>query len=179
MTRLSSITILCSLRGNYNFSPNLQQLYIDNNQPFDPLVLEIKHTLKNSGITLVDQANQAHYILQINKINQAPVLQSTSTTNQISTYLMQYTVAFSLTDATGKVLIPQQQVTSSASYTISSTQLSTNFTSQPELLPELRQDVIFQLMNRLSSNNAKKALAYPTVDPAIKSRHQDDQIAYS
>ena len=171
MIRLCSIAMFVSifllsacgfhLRGNYNFSPNLQQVYVNYSQPFDPLVLEIKRTLTSSGITLVKQATQAKYILQINKISQAPVLQSTSTTNQISTYLMQYTVTFSLTDVTGKVLIPQQQVTSSSSYTISSTQLSANFTSQPELLPELRQDVIFQLMSRLSSNNAKKALAYP------------------
>ena len=125
--------------------------------PFDSFIAKIKRSFKDSGIHLVPEVNQAAYIFQLNDISQSSVLQASSTTNQISTYALNYTIRFTVTDTAGKVIIPSQSVTSSISYTLNSTEAISNFTEQPELLFGLQQDAIFQIMNRLSSNNAKQA----------------------
>ena len=144
------------LRGAYHFPPRLQNVYVLYAQPFDPLVRKINQSLKTSGMTLASDATRASYIIHITQINQASTLQSTSATNQISTYLLNYTVHFVVTDSSAKVIVPEQAVTSSASYVLNSTEVS-GFTEQPQLLFGLQQEVVFQMMSRLSSNNAHRA----------------------
>lgn len=144
------------LRGAYHFPSRLQNVYVLYNQPFDPLVRKINQSLKASGITLASDATQASYIIHITQINQASVLQSTSATNQISTYVFHYTVHFVVTDSSAKVILPEQVVTSSAGYVLNSTEVS-GFMEQPQLLFGLQQEVVFQMMSRLSSNNAQRA----------------------
>lgn len=148
------------LRGAYHLPPSLQNVWVQyDKQPFDPMVTKIKRSLKESGVTLASDEAQASYIFRINDVNQTSVLQSTSTTTQVSTYVLNYTLSFSVTDATGKDILPVQAVTSSTTYIINSAEALNNMTEQPQLLFGLQQDVIFQMMNRLSSNNAKRAFS--------------------
>jgi LPS-assembly lipoprotein len=145
------------LRGSYNLPPQLQNIYVQSSQPFDSFIAKIKRSFKDSGIHLAPNVNQATYIFQLNDISQSSVLQASSTTNQISTYALNYTIRFTVTDGAGKVIIPSQSVTSTTTYTLNSTEAISTFTDQPQLLFGLQQDAIFQIMNRLSSNNAKQA----------------------
>lgn len=146
------------LRGAYHLPPGLQNVWVQyDKQPFDPLVTKIKQSLKESGVTLASDETQASYIFRIANINENSVLQSTSTTTQVSTYVLNYTLSFSVTDAAGKDILPVQSVTSSNTYIINSAEALNNMTEQPQLLFGLQQDVIFQMMNRLSSNNIKRA----------------------
>lgn len=146
------------LRGNYNLPSTLQQVYVSYDQPFDPFVEKLKASLSRAKVSLVEQSAQAKYVLRINKIAQNSVLQATSTTGQINTYTMQYVINFELTDAAGSVLLPAQDVQSNGNYTLSSTQLLTNFNQQPALTSGLQQDAINQLLFRLSGKTAKRAL---------------------
>jgi len=147
------------LRGNYDLPAQLQNIYVDYTQPNDALVQGLKRALRRAKVNVVNQVSQADYILQIKSITQNPVLQATSTTGQVNTYAMQYTVKFSLQDKTGKDLLANQQVQSSEYYTIASSQLATNFNQQPNLTPALQQDVINQIMFRLGSKNTENILA--------------------
>lgn len=163
------------LRGAYHVPPRLQNVSVQYKQPFDPMVAKLKRALKTSGVTLAANESQASYIFHINDISQASVLQSTSTTNQVSTYILNYTITFVVTDTTGKVILPTQSVTSSTTYILNSAEALNNYTEQPELMFGLQQDAIFQIMNRLSSRNAKKSFldtnaSSPLVGDGVQAR---------
>jgi outer membrane lipopolysaccharide assembly protein LptE/RlpB len=69
--------------------------------------------------------------------------------------MLNYNVHFVVTNSAEQIIFPEQMVMSSASYVLNSTEVS-GFTEQPQLLFGLQQDIVFQIMSRLSSNNAQR-----------------------
>jgi LPS-assembly lipoprotein len=146
------------LRGQFSLVPSFQDVYVSYAHPYEPLIRELNETLNHAGVTTVKDATQAKYLLFISQISVNPVLQAASTTGQTSTYSLRYIVVFDVRDASGKIILPSRQVESDASYTLTSGQLLTNYSQQPGLLDQLQQDVVSQIMFRLSGHNATKAL---------------------
>src|SRR3989338_4619829 len=89
------------LRGIYQMPADLQQVYVSYDRPYDPFVIKLRQALAFSKVVIVEAADQAHYILYIDQISEAPSLQATSTTGQVNTYAMQYIVRIHLTDKQG------------------------------------------------------------------------------
>jgi LPS-assembly lipoprotein len=146
------------LRGKFPLAPGFQNIYVSYSQPYEPLIRKLSEVLNHAGVTTVKDATHAEYTLFISQINTNPVLQATSTTGQTSTYSLHYIVVFDVRDASGKVIVPNQQVESSTSYTLTSGQLLTNYNQQPGLIDQLQQDVVSQIMFRLSGHNVTKAI---------------------
>jgi len=147
------------LRGSYQMPPELQAVYVSYSHPFDPFVTKLQETLRRSGVSISTDAGAANYILQIDSISKTPILQSSSTTGQINTYALQYNVRFQLLNKSGAVLLPSQEAQSTETYTLSSTQLLTNFSSSSLTASDAQENnAINQILFRLSGHNTQKAL---------------------
>lgn len=146
------------LRGQGNWPPALQTIYLQAQEPYDALTINLTNSLHSSGVTLVDSPNQARVTLKLYK----PVLSTRNVTigrsNQSRVYQVVYSVAYMLTDPAGKPFLPQQVISSTRSLTLSPNQLMDSNNQLILLEQEMQRDIINQLYNRLTSKQVFQAL---------------------
>lgn len=146
------------LRGSYQIPTPMFRLYLKATETYDPFVLQLRRTLIKMKVVLTDAADQANVVLLISNMKSSRALVSTSTTSQVNTYALTYSVDYTLSSPDGKVLIGPQAISSTQNYTISSDQATTGSSQEQQLLSQLYQDVMAQLFNRLNSKKVKAAL---------------------
>ena len=145
------------LPQHYQLPPQLQQVYVTSNAPeYANFAEQLKTRLAVASVSTVSNIKEAKYILHVLNINATPNTQSSSTTGQINTYNLVYTVEFDVIDAQGDVILNKQSVQSNAQYTISSQQLLATFNQDDNYIPGLQQATINQILFRLSSQQVKK-----------------------
>ena len=146
------------LRGQYQLPAPLFRLYVQTSAPYDPFIQRLNQVLTKMNVVLMKTALDAKVVLVIHDMNSGQSLVSSST-SQVNTYAMTYTVNYSLESPDGKVLIAPLNVSASQNYTISSSQAISGSTQEQQLRNQLYQDVIYQLFNQLSSKRVKDALS--------------------
>ncbi len=147
------------LRGQYQLPAPLYRLYIETSSPYDPFIQALDQVLHKMKVVVPKTAQEANVVLVVNSLHNSQALVSSSTTSQVNTYAITYTLDFSLQDPQGKVLLAAKQVSASQSYTISSSQAITGSAQAQQIQSQLYQDVIYQLFNLLSSKQTKAALS--------------------
>lgn len=150
------------LRGAYQLPAPMFRLYLQTTEIYDPFVLQLQRTLVKMKVVLTTTADQANVVLVISNLKSSQALVSSSTTSQVNTYALTYSINYTLLSPAGKVLIGPQGISSTQNYTISSDQATTGSSQEQQLLSQLYQDVIAQLFNRLSSKKVKAALGIST-----------------
>ncbi len=150
------------LRGQYQLPAPLYRLYIQTASPYDPFVQALEQVLHKMKVVVPKTAQEANVVLVVNAMSSSQALVSSSTTSQVNTYAITYTLDFSLQDPQGKILLAAQRVSASQSYTISSSQAITGSAQAQQIQSQLYQDVIYQLFNLLSSKQVKAALSSDT-----------------
>ena len=159
------VTTLClsacgfHLRGQYQLPSPLFRLFIQTSDPYDPFIQRLEQVLTKMNVVLVPTAKDAKVVLVVLSLTSGQNLVSSSTTSQVNTYALSYTLGFSLASPTGKVLIGPESVSASQNYTISSSQAISGSSQEQQLNGQLYQDVIYQLFNQLSSKKVKDALS--------------------
>lgn len=147
------------LRGQYQLPEPLFRLFIQTTDPYNPFVLRLEQVLTKMHVVIVPSASEAKVVLVILALNNSQNLVSSSTTSQVNTYALSYTLRFSLTSPSGTLLIGPDSVSASQNYTISSSQAISGSSQEQQLNDQLYQDVIYQLFNQLSSKKVKAALS--------------------
>lgn len=157
------------LRGAYQLPAPMFRLYLETTEIYDPFILQLHRTLDKMKVVVTETAQQANVVLAVNHMRSSRALVNTSTTSQVNTYALTYSIDYSLLSPDGKVLVPSQTISSTQNYTISSDQATTGSSQEQQLLSQLYQDVIAQLFNRLSSKKVKAALGINTTEavPAL------------
>lgn len=150
------------LRGAYQLPAPMFRLYLQTTDIYDPFVLQLQRTLVKMKVVLTATADQANVVLVISHLKSSQTLVSSSTTSQVNTYALTYSIDYTLLSPAGKVLIGPQGISSTQNYTISSDQATTGSSQEQQLLSQLYQDVIAQLFNRLNSKKVKAALGVTT-----------------
>lgn len=150
------------LRGSYQIPAPMFRLYLQTTDAYDPFVLQLHRTLVKMKVVLTDTADQANVVLLINNMRSSRALVSASTTSQVNTYALTYSIDYTLSRPDGTVLIGPQGISSTQNYTISSDQATTGSSQEQQLLSQLYQDTMAQLFNRLSSKKVKTALGINT-----------------
>ena len=146
------------LRGQYQLPASLFRLHLQTSSPYDPFIQRLEQVLTTMKVVLLPTAAEANGVLVIHSMKSGQSLLSSSTTSQVNTYALTYTIVFSLQSPSGKVLLPSQSVSASQSYTVSSNDAIAGSSQEQQLQVQLYQDVIYQLFNQLSSKKVKAAL---------------------
>ena len=139
--------------------PQLQVLYIESKNAYGPLTQDLKQMLQGMGakVTAAAQESPARFVILRDEMGQQTT--GMSTTSQLSTYTLTYTVSYQIVDAAGKVLLLPRHATATRSFTQNSNQMLSSNYEYMQLEQDMRRDVVAQIMYQLGSKNTAQLLA--------------------
>ncbi len=146
------------LRGEEPITPELQHLYLKTKEPYSQLTHNLKAYFKLAGIHLTDSPETATYVLNILSETQNDILINVSGTQQTRQYSLVLTVNFQMTRPDGTVVLPQQAVTETRVFTMQANQILGGSNEETTMYQQMRRDIIFDLMNRLTSQHVTNLL---------------------
>jgi LPS-assembly lipoprotein len=162
-----SVILLCSffltgcgfhLRGSQMLAPRLKVLYLEAANPYDSLVNSLRRSLQSMDVVLVPHPALAPYTLQVVNLNFTKTLTNISSSTLVRTFTLTETLVFQIKDRRGLVVYGPQTVAVSTAYTTSDTQLLGDNAVLLVLRQQMQRDLLFQMLMRLSTTNARHAL---------------------
>jgi LPS-assembly lipoprotein len=139
------------LRSQSELPPQLNRLFICSNNPYGQFEQTLRHTLRSSGVVLVDSPQEAFITLSIESTKLYTATTNVGPTSQARTYNVTYTVIYSLRNSCGRVLLPPQTIVVSNTLLLNANQLLDSNNQLQMLELEMQRDAINQLYNQLSA----------------------------
>lgn len=139
------------LRGSTPLSPPLQQVYIKTADPYGQLARNLRDYLQASGANITDTPQQATTVLEILSDDETQQLLSVSGTQQTRQYNLILSVKFAVANAKGTIVVPEQVLTETRAFTTTSDQILGGTNEQSTLYQQMRQAIVYDIMNRLNS----------------------------
>lgn len=140
-------------RGPMTLSPPLQHLYLKASDPYGLVARNLREYLKMSGVHLSDTPTTDANVLDIIKEETGQQLVSMSGTQQTMQYTLFLRVTFQITKANGEVLILPQTVSEARTITIQSNQILGGSNEASGLYQQMRENIVYDIMNRLASRD--------------------------
>ncbi len=147
------------LRGHQPLPEELKVLHLQTNSPYSDFTKQLKSFLTSAKVVLVDTSQAAPLTLQILSERSSQQLASVSASGQTNAYSLLYTVTYVLLDRQGQPIQAPQTVSTSRSYSVTSNQVLGDTNVQNILIAQMQRDVIYQMLNRLSSPRTVQMLA--------------------
>ena len=144
-------------RRSTDIPPQLRVLYVKTQQPYTPLITQLKAMLKSLNIKLAQRNTEAPYTLNITDIAFSQSNPPITTTTLAISFTYSLNVTASITDRDGKDLIPQKNLHASRYISQNASQVYTPGTATL-VRQELNRDIISQIYYLLISNNLRRAL---------------------
>lgn len=139
------------LRGVQPVNPELQTMYFKTAEPYGQLTRNLKQYFTMSGVNLTDTPNAANYVFDLMSETQREDLISVSGTQQTRQYNLVLTTVFQITKPDGTVVLPPQTISRSSVFTMQANQILGGSNEETSMYDQMRQDIVFDVMNRLSS----------------------------
>lgn len=119
---------------------------------YAPLTVEMRNALKEqAGIQVVEDMHAATATLTLAGEQIESQVQAIDISGKVSDYLLNYSVAFSLTAADGQVLLPLQHIKLQREYTFDKLNVLAKELEDAFLRQEMRRDAVQQILRRLAS----------------------------
>ncbi len=141
------------LRGSEPLNPQFQEIYIKTTDPYGQLTRNLHDYLQMSGAHVTDTQEAATTVLNIISETQSQVLLSVSGTQQTRQYNLILTVVFDVLNAKGVMLVPPQTLSETRAFTTLSDQILGGSNEQNTLYQQMRQAIIYDIINRLESRD--------------------------
>lgn len=149
------------LRNHCEFSLPFHTLSLESNQPYSNFTKELQKALAIAGVHSLLAAPTSPR-LQILTQTFTRTATSLGNAGQTTTYLLVYSILFQLIDCKGCVLLAPQQIQATRTFSITSNQLAGDLNTENNLQENMQQDVIQQLLIRLSSTELRQQLRCST-----------------
>lgn len=146
------------LRGEIPLSPRLKIMYLKTASPYGDLANNLRAYLKMSHVQLTDTPEAADTVLQILSENSTQQLLGVSSTQQTRQYNLILSVTFQLTDAKGNIIIIPQTVSETRTLAINTNQILAGSNEATALTQTMRREIVFDIMNKLTSNSVTNIL---------------------
>ncbi len=165
------LAILClsacgfQLRGSVPLSPSLHKLYIQTENPYGTLTRNLHDYLQESGVEVTNSPENAFTVLHIISETQTQQLLSVSGLQQTRQYSLTLAVTFEVTTPKGTVLMPALTLTENRTLTTLSDLILAGTNEQNTLYQQMRQAIIYDMMNRLSSRDVAILLTKSEKNP--------------
>ncbi|MCK4743019.1 MAG: hypothetical protein KAT25_04305 [Sulfuriflexus sp.] len=142
------------LRGNIDLPAGLQQMHIDGAAKHSALGLELRRSLKTSGVNIVNDASSAQVILKVSSPSfKRRLLSVSGTSGKTTEYELTYTLNVSLVDRKGNVLLAPQTLRQLRDYTYDQNNVLGKGDEQSRLQADMQRDLVRQVLNRLQAYN--------------------------
>lgn len=138
------------LRQSVALPSSMQRIHLAVNNGGD-LQRNLARALRNSGITIEDDSGPGVAELVVPVARFSTQTLSISGGARITEYSVQYQVNFSVVDATGKVLLPEQTVQMSRDYSYDATNTIGNQAQVEEIQRSLIDDMVQSILFRLQA----------------------------
>jgi outer membrane lipopolysaccharide assembly protein LptE/RlpB len=166
--KISSILIICilcslsacgfKLYSKEELPPQLHTLYLQSDNPYGQFETDLKHSFKTMGINFTDLQTQAPITLKIINTNFSHDNLNTVSSSQATVYNFTYNVTFNLLNSQDKSIISPQTVKSSRTLTLNPNEVIDANPEVDTIKQEMHRELIFKILNRLSSKNTQRAL---------------------
>lgn len=119
---------------------------------YAPLTVEMRNALKGqAGVRVVEDMQAAAATLTLAGEQIESQVQAIDISGKVSDYLLNYSVAFSLTAADGQVLLPMQFIKLQREYTFDKLNVLAKEREDAFLRQEMRRDAVQQILRRMAS----------------------------
>lgn len=151
---LSLATLLAGcgfqLRGQQALPESMERTFVTAPVPDGELVDELQRLLRAHGVTLAEERSDATATLQITHDRMNRVVQSVGAGARVREFAMEYHVGFTLLDASGEVVIAQQNLEMVRDYTFDQQQVLGTTSEEEILRQDLRRAMAAQIVSNLT-----------------------------
>jgi len=130
----------------------MAQTYVQAVRPSSPLVQEVQRVLAHNGSKVVFSANRADAVLRITRDDLTRRVLTVSEQTRVQEFMLDYNVAFRVTDSEGNVLVPNQELELHQAYEFSETQVLGKSGQQQILTEEMHRQMAALIMDRISAS---------------------------
>lgn len=138
------------LRQSVALPPSMQHIHLTVNGGGD-LQRNLARALRNAGVTVEDESGPDVAELQVPQARFSTDTLSISGAARVTEYSVHYEVHFSVADATGSVLLPEQQIQMSREYSYDATNTVGNSAQVEQIQRSLIDDMVQSIMFRLQA----------------------------
>lgn len=139
-------------RGEMPLAQPLHSLYIQSVDPYGVLTRNLEQSLKMSHVQLAASPAIAQTILVILRDDTSQSLLSVGATQQTRQYKLSAVVSFEVTDASGRVIVPPQDLSDSRVITVQSNQILGSSNEANLYFQQMQRGLATAIMYRLSSH---------------------------
>jgi outer membrane lipopolysaccharide assembly protein LptE/RlpB len=140
-------------------SPQLFNLYYAADKPYEAYAIKFKKELKSYGVNFTENAISAPYVLHVYPTEFTSKDTSSGPSTQARIYNLIYKASFSITDKTGKTVVPIKEVTSTKDLTLGPNEIFDVSTLVSVTKQTMEQELVVKSMNILSSKQVSDAMA--------------------
>lgn len=143
------------LRGNIDLDPGLKRMHLQGVSAFSPLGINLRQSLKSSGVEVVDKATQADSILRISDIVfDRRLLSVSSLSGKVTEYELRYSIVVTLLDRKGKELLTPLRLQQLRDYTYDEANVLGKGDEETRLRVEMERDLVRQVLRRLQAQRS-------------------------
>jgi len=140
------------LRGNIDLPADLQQMHVQGVTKYSDLGLELRRSLKASGVNVVKGVKAAQVILKVSPpAFERRLLSVSGASGKVAEYELIYTLNMSLHDRQGQVLLAPQTVRQLRDYTFDRDNVLGKGNEEARLKANMRRDLVRQVLTRLQA----------------------------
>ena len=157
------------LRGRVPLPPQFQHIYIQSETPYDPFIIELKDSLEDMNVVVVDNPIRAKLTLHVIKQTTTNSLGNISASTNTRQYTIYYSVEFALLDEKQQPIIPANTLSTNRSLIVNSNAILGSSSEEQTLIKEMRKTIIQLMVAKLGARNTVKALnALPIATPIVR-----------
>lgn len=139
------------LQQGMTLAAPIKRIYVQAPDPYGYLVRDLKQYLRMSKVEVVESAEQANVILDIQREDPSQDLLSVSGTQQTRQYRLGVTIIFVITDALGRAITHPQTLSESRIITMQSNQILGSSNEVNLFYQQIRRGLALAIMNCLAS----------------------------
>ncbi|MFQ5643336.1 MAG: LPS assembly lipoprotein LptE [Thiogranum sp.] len=148
-----SLTLLSAcgfrLRGDVELPPQLQETYLESNNPFTGMARSLRTELEAAGARIVDSREQATAVLRIVSERSENRILSVGSTGKASEYELFEEITFELADREGKVLVERQSLRMVRDLVFDEKELLGKVSESEQLHVQMRRSLARQIITRI------------------------------
>jgi LPS-assembly lipoprotein len=145
------------LRGEASLSSGLQRVHVQISDPFSPLRRDLQAALVRSGATVEEKSGDGIAEINLANVSLGPIVRSVGATAFVNEFSMIYHVELSISDASGKTLLPSQVIEHSREFTFDQSQAIGTNVEQDEIKKEMERDMVQTVMRKIDALGRKPA----------------------
>ena len=144
------------LRGEATLPSGMQRVHVDSADPFGPLKRDLERALQRAGAVIEPAAGDGIAEIRLTAVTLAPIVRSVTANARVNEFTMLYHVELQIEDASGKVILPKQDVEQSRVFTFDQTQAIGTAAEQDEIKKEMERDMVQVVLRKVESAERKE-----------------------